>query len=143
MRSLIRHLLSIEEVAYPAHMQQMRNLGVRSMSDLLDYCEVSNTEQVLILTGPGWYFLAGKHEDEGYVELVDLASNGKVPNIFRIARELMKFAGDLEMRSDLRVDTSWPLVKVLCRRYNLHITSTFYSWDGVDMVEVMIQGETD
>lgn len=65
---MIDHLRKIEAAAYPEYMQQMGD--VERLGDIADYCECG-IDDLVILHGPTWYFLAADHGKE--LECVDIA----------------------------------------------------------------------
>jgi len=68
MCGILEHIKSIEKSAYPVTLHKMQ--GMKSMRDFLKYCEATCKDDVIILQGVSWYFIANKPHHE----IIDIAS---------------------------------------------------------------------
>lgn len=134
VRKLIAHLRQIERAAYPPHMRQMQ--AVRSIEDLAEYCEC-RPDQVFVLSGEGWYFIAA--EREGEVEVVDFASAGGCRDLFRVLAAVLARWRGRKVAMDCRARTSYPLVLALVRRYQaVVLEDTSWYWGDDEMRRLVV-----
>jgi len=127
LRSL-RLLKRIERSAYPACYRQMQECS--SMDDVLEYCEAQDQDDLVMLTGKSWYFLAVKSTGE----IVDLAGKTTLADLFMIKRKIKEVFSGRVLKLDAREDTSFRLIRKVGRIISDHP----YPWDGETFHEMWI-----
>ena len=131
MKGLVRKVRGIERSAYPAQFRMLQE--ARRFSDIAAYADA---DDVVVLQKDNWYAIIGISGSSA--ELVDLASDGGVRDIFAIVREILSAVpGTVQtLYGDFREKTSYRLVR-LAERYGWAVTDDSpYSWGGETFHEV-------
>lgn len=133
MIGMIEEIKRIERSSYPACYRQMQECS--TMDDIVEYCEARDQDDLVIMTGTSWYFIAVRSTGE----IVDLA--GKLVDIrdlFAIKRKIIDvFAGKV-ISLDARESTSYRLVTAMSRRVGTIVEDEEYSWEGETFHEIKL-----
>jgi len=98
------------------------------MSDILEYCMAQDQDDLVIMTGKSWYFLAVKSTGE----IVDLAGKTTLADLFTIKRKIKEVFGERIIKLDAREGTSFKLI----RKVGKIISDYSYSWEGETFHEI-------
>lgn len=131
MKNIVWFLKKIEGAVYPSHMQYMQDL--ETISDLADYCEC-RARQLIIETGPNWYFLAAQKKRS--VEIVDICADGAFPvrEMLSLVRKYLNKWRGKRITLDARHTTSWKLVAFLEKSGKVKITHHEEWWWGNELM---------
>lgn len=127
--NLLKHIRRIERAAYPPEYRQLQHVG------LVDYCEAKNMADLIVLTGPNWYFLAVKSTRE----IVDFAADGRIgfAELLLVLNTLRQQMPEGVITGDFRHSTSYPLLLVAQRRGHIQILSdNVWQWCNEQFHEV-------
>ena len=106
MESILHHLKNIERKAYPGPLQKMQDLT--SVQDLIYYCTAVSKDDLLILHGPDWYFLA----TISTAEIIDLASVSGMSfkDLITVKKTITETFKGREIYFEAKEDTSYKFI---------------------------------
>lgn len=131
----LEKIKSIERTAYDGTVYtQMQRC--RTWADIASYCQCSLSEVNILLSDTG-YVIVAAHKDEGYAEIVDLASTDRRMNL----REVWDFLRELSLpfTMDARENTSYRMIKALEKKGEITIASSYpHTWGGETFYDLKV-----
>jgi len=124
-RELVLRLARIEEKAYPPAYRYIRSM--EDVEELLEYCEASYPDELIVLTGDNWYMVIN-HVSK---EVIDWAAAGRLSmaDLAKIWRFIKENFDELHM--DAREKTSYKIMKVFEGRGRIEILhDSSWTWAG-------------
>lgn len=119
MKKMLKNIKRIESQSYPSCYRQMEDCN--SIGDIVEYCEAKDIDDLIIITGKTWYFLAVKSTRE----IVDLAGKTSLSDLFKIKRKIKEVFSGLTVKLDARENTSYRIIK----RLGKVVKDYPYSWN--------------
>ena len=105
--NIVKFIKMIEKSSYPRVYRALQN--THSIDDIVEYCEADEWDDLLVLTGEKFYFLAVKST----CEIVDLAGEMSMKDIVAVTKTVKRVFSGKIISMNMRESTSYRAVGLI------------------------------